>query len=214
MTDVRTLPNPIANANDDADGWTELYERVVRAMRLHGVADAAPRTGEAFPDFSLPDTAGRYRSLRAICSDRPVVVSFQRGLWCPYCSHELATWAEVLPSLNDAGIKLVLVAAELGDRAICLQKLAGENAIILCDVDHGVTLATGLAFHVGDEMKERYRRFGLDLGAIYGSDGWFLPVPATYVIDAGGIVRYAHADVDFRIRADPRDVAAFAVALL
>lgn len=85
---------------------------------------------------------------------------------------------------------------------------------MLCDVDHGAALTTGLAFHVGDEMKDRYRAFGLDLGAIYGSGGWFLPVPATYVIDAGGIVRYAHADADFRVRADPRDVADIAVALL
>jgi len=84
---------------------------------------------------------------------------------------------------------------------------------MLCDVDHGAALATGLAFHVEDEMKERYRAFGLDLGAIYGSDGWFLPVPATYVIDGRGTVRFAHADADFRVRADPRDVAALAVEL-
>ncbi|MEG8012985.1 peroxiredoxin-like family protein [Sphingomonas sp. 22R3R2A-7] len=213
MTHVRTLPNPGANANDDADGWTELYDRVVPALKRHGVADGSPQVGEPFPDFSLPDMTGRYRSLRSICADGTVVVSFQRGLWCPYCSHELATWAEALPSLHEAGIKLVIVAGEVADRAITLQQLVGDNAIMLCDVDHGAALATGLAFHVADEMKRRYRAAGLDLGVIYGSDGWFLPVPATYVIDAGGIVRYAHADADFRVRADPHDVAAIAVAL-
>lgn len=213
MSHVRILPNPSANANDDADGWTELYERVIEKLKRHGVAASSPQVGETFPDFSLPDTTGRYLSLRALCSDGPVVLSFQRGLWCPYCSHELATWAEVLPSLNDAGVKLVIVAGEVGDRAVSLQQLVGGNAVMLCDVDHGAALATGLAFHVEDEMKERYRAFGLDLGAIYGSDGWFLPVPATYVIDEGGTVRYAHADADFRVRADPRDVAALAVAL-
>ncbi|WP_083672023.1 peroxiredoxin-like family protein [Sphingomonas montana] len=213
MTHVRTLPNPGANANDDADGWTELYDRVVHTLSRHGVADGSPKVGEVFPDFSLPDTAGRYQSLRALWSDGPVVLSFQRGLWCPYCSHELANWAEVLPALNETGITLVIVAGEVGDRAIALRKLVGETAIMLCDVDHGAALATGLAFHVEDEMRDRYLAAGLDLSAIYGSAGWFLPVPATYVIDAAGIVRYAHADADFRVRADPRDVAALAIAL-
>lgn len=214
MSHGRTLPNPGANASDDAEGWTDLYDRVIAGLKRHGVAGGAPRTGEPFPELSLPDATGRYHALRAICADGPAVVSFQRGLWCPYCSCELATWAEVLPALTAAGVKLVIVVGEVGERAIALHRLVGENAVIFCDVDHGAALAIGLAFHVGDEMKDRYRASGLDLGAIYGSDGWFLPVPATYVIDAAGIVRYAHADADFRVRADPRDVGDIAASLL
>lgn len=210
MTDVRLLPNPAANANDDAAGWTELYDRVVHALNQHGVANRAPKVGETFPDFALPDRNGHYRSLRDLYSDGPVVISFQRGLWCPYCSHELAAWAEVLPSLSEAGVKLVIVSGEVGDRAIALRRLVGDDAVMLCDVDHGAALATGLAFHVGSEMQDRYRAFGLDLAAIYGSDGWFLPVPATYVLNALGVVAYAFADPDFRNRADPVDVAALA----
>lgn len=213
MSHGRTLPNPVANANDDADGWTALYDRVVETLKRSGVAKGSPRVGDVFPDFSLPDTSGRYVSLRALCSDGPVVLSFQRGLWCPYCSHELAAWADMIPSLSSAGVKLVIIAGEVGDRAVALRQLVGGDAVMLCDVDHGAALATGLAFHVENEMKERYRAVGLDLGAIYGSDGWFLPVPATYVIDAVGTVRYAHADADFRVRADPRDVGALAIAL-
>jgi peroxiredoxin len=214
MTHLSTLPNPDAKANDDAGGWTGLYDRVVGALRLHGVGDSAPRAGEVFPDLSLPDTSGKYRALSELRKSGPIIVSFQRGLWCPYCSHELAKWAQVLASLTEAGVKLVIVAGELGERASSLQRLAGESAIMLCDVDHGAALAAGLAFHVDPEMKERYRSCGLDLGEIYGSDGWFLPVPATYVIGADGIVRYAFADPDFRVRADPRDVAALARALV
>lgn len=213
MTHVRTLPNPEANANDDAGDWTSLYERIIDALKLHGVAGSAPKEGQYLPDLSLPDLDGIYRSLSGLRADAPTIVSFNRGLWCPYCSHELAIWSEVLPSLSQAGIKLIIIAGELGDRARALQKLAGEGAIILCDVDHGAALATGLAFHVHDEMRQRYLDYGLDLGAIYGSGGWFLPVPATYVIDPRGIVRYAHADPDWRVRADPRDVAAMARSL-
>ena len=77
---------------------------------------------------------------------------------------------------------------------------------ILVDVDHGLALRMGLVVHVTDEVRKAYLDFGLDLSRRYGSDAWFIPVPATYVIDRQGIVRFAEADVDFRHRAEPEAV--------
>ena len=39
-------------------------------------------------------------------------------------------------------------------------------------------------------------------------DGGFIPLPATYVVDRAGIVRYAFVDIDFTRRAEPAAVVA------
>ena len=78
----------------------------------------------------------------------------------------------------------------------------------MCDVDHGLALSLGLAFFGGEPMLDFYRKAGLDMNAIYGSNSGFLPVPATYVIGQDGTVLYAFVDVDFRIRAEPAEVLA------
>lgn len=207
---IRPLLNPDANADDDAQGWTPLHDRVVAALRQNGIGQSAPAAGDPFPDLSLPDVRGVYQSISGLNRRGPLIVSFQRGLWCPYCSLELRTWREVSPALTAAGVTLVIISGELGDGAQALETLAGDQAIVLCDVDHGAALACGLAFRVDDEMRRRYLASGLDLATVYGSDSWFLPVPATFLIGADGVIRFASADPDFRLRADPRDIAALA----
>ena len=189
------------------------FDAFVAGLRDLGIGAAAPQVGEAVPAFSLPDAAGHHRSLDGLLVDGPIVLSFNRGGWCPYCSHELRAWCEHMPALRSAGANLVVVTPEVGGRAALLAHLVGTDADLLCDVDHGVALASGLAFHMGQELQQSYVEWGLDLAEIYGSASGILPVPATFVIDSGGIVRFAHADPDFRIRAEPDEVMASVAAL-
>ena len=74
-------------------------------------------------------------------------------------------------------------------------------------------MACGLAFPIGQELKRRYLAIGIDLAAIYGSDGGFLPIPATFVVGGDGNIRYAHVDPDFRVRPEPKDIVAFIAAM-
>jgi len=214
MAVVRPLPNPVANASDTEMGWTPVYERFVAQLAAMDAGSAAPRPGEAFPELSLPDTRGRFRSIREIAGGKPLVVSFNRGTWCYYCTHELQAWSAVLPSLREAGAELVVITGELGGGAEQLAGVAGADVPVLCDVDHGGALACGLAIYVGDEIRQRYIDYGLDLMALYGSDAGLLPIPATFVLDRAGIVRFAHVDPDFRLRPDPADLVSVVRDLL
>lgn len=158
--------------------------------------------------------AGHFRSLDALVAQGPLVLGFNRGASCPYCTHELPAWREHPPALWDAGGRLAVVTAEVGGRAALLGRLLAGDAEMLCDVDHGVALSAGLAFYIGDAMRRRYHdEIHLDLGALYGTDSGFLPVPGTFVIDGAGVVRYAFVDPDFRIRAEPAAVIAAVAAL-
>lgn len=190
----------------DADPATrDIMDRFVAELRTRGVGLSAPQVGETFPDFSLPDAEGRYVSLHDLLHDGPVVLSFSRGGWCPYCVDELGAWSEVIPALIEAGGRFVAIVSEVAGRAAAFSASAGK-VVTLCDVDHGLALTAGLAFHVGPEMAKQFAAWGLDLKELYGSESGLLPVPATFVVDQEQVVRFAAADPDFRQRAEPADV--------
>ena len=77
---------------------------------------------------------------------------------------------------------------------------------MLSDPDHGVALMFGVAYHVPEDLRTQYMKQGIDLSARHGNDAWFLPIPATFVVDRNGIVRHAEFDADPRRRMEPADV--------
>jgi len=189
------------------------FDEVVIALREAGVGAAAPQVGDMFPDFSLPTLHGGYRRLGELLGEGPVIINFSRGRWCPYCVHEVSAWADMLPALAAAGVRLVEITGETGGGARALGAVLAasphaEVAEVLCDVDHGVALSLGLAFFAGEPMLDFYTKVGLDFHELYGTPSGFLPVPATYAIDPAGRVRFAFVDVDFRNRAEPAEVLA------
>lgn len=206
---MEAQPTALAAALHDhaarSPDWQDLCDAFVARKRALGAGALAPTLGSAFPPLSLPDIQGRYRNLADLHADGPIVVSFNRGGWCPYCQLELKSWRDALPALTAAGGALVVVAGVVGGQ---MSDLVPDQVTMLSDVDHGAALALGLAIHAGFDVIERYRKSGLDLAGHYGSASGFLPIPATFVIDQHGIVQYAFVNPDFRIRAEPADVIA------
>jgi hypothetical protein len=125
----------------------------------------------------------------------------------------LESWRAALPGLKAAGSKLAIVTAELGGRSQALGDIVGPGAVALCDVDHGLALELGLAFHVGPNLIADYHEIGIDLNELYGGAAGLLPVPATFVVRTDGIIEYAFADPDFRLRAEPENVVGIVASL-
>ena len=213
MEHLPQLTELLAECREATPEWTPIYDAFVAKLRSGAVAANAPKVGELFPDFAVPDAQGRYRSLAELVAAGPIVLSFNRGGWCPFCRGELSAWGERVEQLADAGGRFVTITGEVGGRAEKLRELVGPGATILCDIDHGLALSVGLAFHCEADLQRRYRACGLDLADIYGGAGWILPVPATFVIDRTQTVRFAFADPDFRLRAEPDEVIAVLAAL-
>jgi peroxiredoxin len=213
MPETLVLALRLAEAAAAAPDWQPLYDSFVEGLRTLGIGNTAPRVGDEFPDFALPDAQGHYRTLSDLLESGPIVLSFNRGEWCRYCRTELDAWHCALPQLDVAHGRFVAVTGEIGGRAKALGTILGIGADVLCDVDHAVAMTTGLAFYIGRPMLDRYRAIGLDLAILYGSESGFVPVPATFVIDTDRTVAFAFVDVDFRLRAEPGDVVAAVAAL-
>jgi peroxiredoxin len=182
--------------------WDDDMSALVAGLRGAGAGSGGVEVGAAFPDFALPDAAGRLIRLAELrqppgqAAPRPLVISLQRGLWCPFCRKEPAAWAGVQPRLAAAGIGFAGITPEAGGRAAAMvgYKDAGFN--VVADLDLGFSLQLGLAIHPGAAMLERYKAAGDD---IIDSNGGTkqLTIPATFLTDANGIIRFRYADPDF-----------------
>lgn len=177
----------------------------VEALRQSGAAEAALRVGDTLPDFLLPDTEGRLVGRHDLLHGRGVVLTFFRGHWCPFCTAALTALERALPEIVALDARLVAVTPETGGRA-ANPRGCGNGYSVLSDVDHGLAMACGVAFSTPLPYRRLLTAAGLDLGERQGHAGWFLPVPATFVLDAAGVVRWAFVEVDFTRRAEPHDI--------
>lgn len=203
------FPGPLRRDGPVVDPvWHERADRLVARLSALGSGLMAPAVGQIFPDLALPDWRGRLTSLSMLCRDGPVVLSFHRGLWCPWCRAELDSWDAAQPELQQAGCRLVVVTPEVGPHAAAMANHVGHAAHVLCDVDFGASTVLGLAFFLSQDLVAEFAAAGLDLAHHYGAASGILPIPATFVVEVGRRVRFAHVDIDFRRRADPAAVLA------
>jgi peroxiredoxin len=185
-------------------------------VRSSDVLDNALKVGDAAPEFTLPDAFGHEVSLKTLLAEGPLVVSFYRGEWCPYCNLELRELQAALPKIQALGAKLVAISPEKPDRGIIATEKNQLTYPILSDFKNVVARQFGIVFQVGDGVKELGKaRFNNDLTLRNGEGSYQLPVPATYVIDDSGTIRFAHVDADYmtgRVEAETVVAALEAIA--
>ena len=162
--------------------------------------------GEKAPDFCLPSAAGKQVCLRDLLGVGPVVISFYRGDWCPFCNLEMEAQEEIFDHVRSAGGTLIAIGPQSREHA---QKLVDRFHLtfdLLLDTDQRVAEAYRLRFEVPKALTNVHRKLGIDLTEENANGAVQLPVPATYVLDAGGVVRAAYASLEWWKRMDPLDI--------
>jgi peroxiredoxin len=199
LADLRTkIGEPYRSLND------ALIRRLIEAESANG----ALKAGDTCPPFAMPSADGAIVTAAELLARGPLVISFYRGAWCPFCSAELEALHEAEPAIRAAGATLVAVTAEVGGIALSVKRQRGFTFDVLCDVDNGVALDFGLVFRISPEMVQVFAREGTDFPLFYGNDSWFLPIPATYVVACDGTIAEAYVNPDFRYRLDPAGIVA------
>jgi peroxiredoxin len=178
----------------------EGYDRLVQRIASNGAASSAPGVGDELPDCVLPDANGSLVRLMSLPGSGPLVVSFNRGAWCAYCRLELAALSAIYPDIVALGATAIVIVPESEEQARALQETCRLPFAVLSDPNLGYALTLGLVFWLGDELKSMYLELGIDLGVLQRNDGWFLPIPATFVVGRDGRILARFLDPDFRKR--------------
>lgn len=183
-----------------------IMHRATTALIASGQAERALKAGDLAPAFTLNDQDNKPVSSRVLLAKGPLVVSFYRGVWCPYCNLELQALEAALPELETRGAGLVAISPQTAPNS---RKSARDNNLtfpILSDAMCEVADAFGIRFTLPDDLVALYKNFKNELPAFNNDPAWVLPMPARFVIGMDGIIAYAEVNPDYTRRPDPSEL--------
>ncbi len=178
------------------------------AIAALGLEAQSLQVGDMLPAIALPSATGQTVTITELLSQGPVVITFYRGGWCPYCNLELRALQQALPQIQALGAQLVAITPEIPDNSLSTQEKNALTFEVLSDRGNSIARQLGLVFALPEVLRPLYEGFGIDLPATNGDETFELPVPATYVVDSHGTVVHRFVNADYTQREDPEKIVA------
>ncbi|UDL96737.1 AhpC/TSA family protein [Lichenihabitans sp. PAMC28606] len=182
---------------------SEALHRGTKELIASGAQNRALKAGDIAPEFTLPDADGTSISSKALLTEGPLVVTFYRGAWCPYCNFDLSALEEARSEIESRGASLVAISEQTAPNSRKSQRQNGLGFPILGDHGGEVAAQFGVRWTLPDYMREVHKTLGADLTQFNGEDSWTLPMPARYVIAQDGAIAYAEVNADYSRRPEP-----------
>lgn len=181
--------------------------RATDELIASGAANKALKVGDRAPVFTLNDPEGKPVSSADLLAKGPLVVTFYRGVWCPYCNMDLQALQEALPRIRELGANLIAISPQTAPNSRRSQRENHVEFPILSDKGNEVADAFHLRFELPDYLQDLYKNvFSNDLAIANGEPSWTLPMPARYVIGQDGVILYAEVNPDYTTRPDPEEL--------
>nr|WP_272931079.1 peroxiredoxin-like family protein [Acetobacter indonesiensis] len=186
----------------------EIMHRATAELMASGIAEKAIKAGDKAPLFTLDDPEGHPVSSTDLLAKGPLVISFYRGVWCPYCNMELHALETAFPAFREFGANLIAISPQTAANS---RKSVRQNTLsfpILSDTHNDVAAAFGLRFTLPDYLVELYTNLKNDLLSFNGDESWTLPMPGRFIVGQDGVILYAEVNPDYTRRPEPEDMLA------
>ncbi len=164
------------------------------------------KVGDSIPDVTLRTEDDKEVGLRKLVSEKPTVLIFYRGGWCPFCNRQLQSLAGIEDDLNKAGVQLLAISMDQPAKLKATPDREKLHYRLLSDSDAAAATAFGIAFKVDDKTVEKYKGYGINLNAASGKDHHILPHPAVFIANTNGVIRFAHINPDYKVRLEPAKI--------
>jgi len=171
-----------------------------------GLVRQAVKAGERAPLFRLRSNTGDFVSLSEALDRGPVVVSFFRGGWCPFCRLELQALAEAHSEIERLGATLIALSPQARGKSASLGSGCEPPFPILRDPGCKIASRYRIAFTIRHQFRAAYLELGYPNST--KAKSWLLSIPATYVLDSSGFVVLSYLDADHTTRLEPTEIIA------
>ncbi|KAI1456244.1 AhpC-TSA-domain-containing protein [Annulohypoxylon moriforme] len=173
----------------------------------------AIKVGQKIPEFSLPDSLNKTVSSKDLLTQGPLLITFYRGGWCPFCNIALHGLQAKLPEIKAKGVTLVAITPELPDSSLTTAEKQGLEFPVLSDVGNKLAHKLGIVWTQPSELREIYLKIGNDLSKRNGDDSLEVPIPVTLLVDRDGTVKNIFLDANYAKRVEPATVLEWINAL-
>lgn len=182
---------------------------VVLSVTVQLYAQEPLKIGDKAPLFSLKDNKGKTVDLKSILKgNQSVVLFFYRGQWCPHCNKHIKNLQDSLQLLTAKGAYIIGVSPETSTGIDQTVNKTKASFSIISDRDYKVMKAYKVNYVMEPGLADRYKKGGLDIALANGQADYVLPVPATYIIDKSGKIKYVFFDKDYRKRPSVKTLTA------
>lgn len=182
-----------------------LRKGVVNAIEENGSELKPVQLGDKLDDGMLLNHNSEEVKLSTLIKDKPAIISFYRGAWCPYCNLELRHYDKLIAEHKEE-IQMIAISPEKADVTMETMDIEKLNFTVLSDIGNKYAKKLGLLYKVSNKVKLLFKAKGVDLEKSQGNSNGELPLAATYVIDKNGIVTNVWFDTNFTKRAEPTEV--------
>lgn len=177
--------------------------------------DVCPiKIGETLPALTFNTVEGESVNLKRLLQDKPAVLVFYRGGWCPYCNVQLGQMQKIEQQLLDMGLQILAVSPDRPEKLKASLDKNDINYQLLSDSSMSASRSLGIAFKVDDETVKVYKdKYKIDIEADSGFTHHQLPVPAVLIVDRQGVVQFSYINPNYKVRADTDVILAAARAV-
>lgn len=191
-----------ASSKKFSEEKSKIYADGIADVKNSGVLENALNVGQKAPNFTLNNATNKPVALYDQLKNGPVILTWYRGGWCPYCNITLHNLQDKLPEFEKAGASLIALSPELPDKSLSTSEKNDLEFTVLSDVGNKVGKEYGVVYELTPAVASMYED-GFGLSKYNGNKSNELPLAATYVIDKNGIIQYAFLDEDYKKRAEP-----------
>jgi peroxiredoxin len=176
------------------------------ALARAGTIPSALKVGDSIPDVALRTVEDKEVRLRKLVADKPAVLVFYRGGWCPFCNLHLQSLAGIQDDLAKEGVQLIAISMDQPSKLRETMQKDKLDYTLLSDSDARAVKAFGISYKVDDATLEKMKTHNVDLDAAAGNSNHILPHPAVFVVNTRGVIRFVHVNPDFKVRLEPSKV--------
>lgn len=165
------------------------------------------KKGDTAPLFSLPNAKNAQVNLTDLLKSGPVVLTFYRGAWCPYCNLQLKQYQSILDQIHGMGAQLVAISPQTPDHSLDMQQKNELSFEVLSDAGNQTAKQYTTVFEYGAASLKAMKDLGYDFYSFYSDQSGKLPVPATFVINQDRIITFAASEGgDYRQRVEAAEI--------
>lgn len=194
-----------------------LVEQGAGEISAMPIVERALKAGDRAPNFTLKNYSGELRSLSGYLKSGPLVLTFYRGLWCPYCNLQLAAYNKGLDAIRALGADLVAISSEGADGAAAIKDsdlpqetkdtiISAPDFDVLHDASTTVAKNFGVAFVLPETHQQLLHAFKVNVERANGDNTYAFADPATYIIGQDGVVAWAYIPNNYRKRAEVSEI--------